>query len=258
MLVELSRTLSSTYISHDHLLQYLTHPLFTLSLFLLLVGSVLAWKQKKSLPLWMIIAGFLIIPILNERYSFFLATRYIMPVFICSLLLMATGAIYVYDWIVSSIKTRKAFQATAVATAALLVCLQFLPYYNYCRSKEVTNESNRLALDVVTLTRQLNTQANTLVLLDQRLPLENQPLPYLLTIGQQSYQESNFDSWPNIVDGNGKFIAILSDESYKKLSAFIKGGRVSSFTCTVTLPQPSNEERKVHVVEWQSQELRRK
>ena len=137
------RTLSSTYSSHDHLLHYLTHPLFSLSLLLLLVGGVLAWKQKKALPLWMIAAGFLIIPILNERYSFFLATRYIMPVFICSLLLVAAGAVYVYDRIYSSIKNRKAFQATAITTAALLVCLQFVPYYNYCRSKEVTNESNR-------------------------------------------------------------------------------------------------------------------
>jgi len=255
MLVELVRTLSSTYSSHDHLLQYLTHPLFALSLLLLSVGSVQAWKQKKALPLWMIAAGFLIIPILNERYSFFLATRYIMPVFICSLLLMAAGAIYVYDRIYSSIRNRKAFQTMAITTAALLVCLQFVPYYNYCRSKEVTNESNRLALNVVTLTQQLASQGDTLVLLDQTLPLENQPLPYLLTMGKQPYQESNFDSWPNFMDGNGRFIAVLSDESYKKLSSFIKGGRVSSFTCTVTLPQPSKEERKVHVVEWQSQEL---
>ncbi len=252
MLVELLRTLSSTYSSHDHLLHYLTHPLFSLSLLLLLVGGVLAWKQKKALPLWMIAAGFLIIPILNERYSFFLATRYIMPVFICSLLLVAAGAVYVYDRIYCSIKNRKAFQATAITTAALLVCLQFVPYYNYCRSKEVTNESNRLALDVVTLTQQLSAQTDTMVLLDQGLPLENQPLPYLLTIDQQPYQESNFDSWPSFVGGNGRFIAILSDESYKKLSSFIKEGRVSSFTCTVTLPRPSKEERKVHVVEWQS------
>ncbi len=248
MLVELGRTLSSTYSSHDHLLQYLTHPLFSLSLVLLLMGTVLAWKQKKTLPLWMIAAGFLIIPILNQRYSFFLATRYIMPVFICSLLLMAAGAIYVYDRTISSIKTRRAFQATAITTAALLVCLQFVPYYNYCRSKEVTNESNRLALDLVTLTQQLASQADTLILLDQKLPLENKPLPYLLTIGQQPYQESSFDSWPDLVDGSGRFIAILSDENYKKLSSSIKGSRVSSFTCTVTLPQPAKEERKVHVV----------
>ncbi|HHV16049.1 MAG TPA: glycosyltransferase [Gelria sp.] len=248
MLVELGRTLSSTYSSHDHLLQYLTHPLFSLSLVLLLMGTVLAWKQKKTLPLWMIAAGFLIIPILNQRYSFFLATRYIMPVFICGLLLMAAGAIYVYDRTISSIKTRRAFQATAITTAALLVCLQFVPYYNYCRSKEVTNESNRLALDLVTLTQQLASQADTLILLDQKLPLENKPLPYLLTIGQQPYQESSFDSWPDLVDGSGRFIAILSDENYKKLSSSIKGSRVSSFTCTVTLPQPAKEERKVHVV----------
>lgn len=253
MLVELLRALSSTYSSHDHLLQYLTHPLFSLSLLLLLVGIVLAWRQKRaSLPLWMITAGFLIIPILNERYSFFLATRYIMPVFICSLLIAAAGAVYVYEQIYIRMGSRKPFQAVAVATAALLVCLQFVPYYNYCRSKEVTNESNRLALEVMTLTQQLASQGDTLVLLDQRLPLENQPLPYLLTMGQQPYQESNFDSWPNFVDGNGRFIAVLSDESYKKLSSFIKGGRVSSFTCSVTLPQPSQEERKVHVVEWQS------
>lgn len=253
MLVELLRTLSSTYSSHDHLLQYLTHPLFSLSLLLLLVGSVLAWRQKKALPLWMVSAGFLIIPILNERYSFFLATRYIMPVFICSLLLMASGAVYVYDRINSSLKTGRAFKATAISTVALLVCLQFVPYYNYCRSKEVTNESNRLALNVVTLTQQLTAQADTMVLLDQGLPLENQPLPYLLTIGEQPYQERNFESWLNFVDGNGRVIAVLSDENYKKLSSFMKGGRVSSFTCTVTIPQPSKEERKVHVVEWQSQ-----
>jgi glycosyltransferase involved in cell wall biosynthesis/putative flippase GtrA len=250
MLVELLRTLSSTYSSHDHLLQYLTYPLFSLSLLLLLVGSVLAWRQKKALPLWMVSAGFLIIPILNERYSFFLATRYIMPVFICSLLLMASGAVYVYDQINSSLKTGRAFKATTISTVALLVCLQLVPYYNYCRSKEVTNESNRLALNVVTLTQQLTAQADTMVLLDQGLPLENQPLPYLLTIGQQPYRESNFDSWPEFVDGNRRFIAVLSDENYEKLSSFIKGGRVSSFTCTVTIPQPNKETRKVHVVEW--------
>lgn len=251
MLVELLRALSSTYSSHDHLLQYLPHPLFSLSLLLLLMGSILAWKQKKALPLWMISAAFLIIPVLNERYSFFLATRYIMPVIICSILLMAAGAVHVYDQINSSIKNRKAFQTTAIAITTLLVCLQFVPYYNYCRSKEVTNESNRLALDVIFLTQQLTSQGDTLVLLDQKLPLENKPLPYLLTMGQYPYQESNFDSWPNFVDGYGRFIAILSDESYKKLSSLIKGDRVSSFTCTVTLPQPSKEERKVHVIEWQ-------
>ncbi|MFA7147412.1 MAG: glycosyltransferase [Syntrophomonadaceae bacterium] len=254
MLVELLRTLSSTYSSHDHLLQYLTHPLFSVSLLLLLVGIFLAWKQKRTLLLWMVSAGFLIIPILNERYSFFLATRYIMPVFICSLLLMASGAVYIYDQINSSIKTGRAFPATAITIATLLVCLQFVPYYYYCRSKEVTNESNRLALDVITLTQQLAVQDNTMVLVDQRLPLENQPLPYLLAMGRQPYRESNFDSWPNFPDGNGRFIAVLSDESYKNLSSFITGGQVSSFTCTVTIPQPSKETRKVHVVEWQQED----
>lgn len=263
MFVELIRMLSSTFNQHDHLLQYLVHPLFSLALLLFLIGSIRAWKQKKILPLWLIAAGFLIIPVLNERYSFFLNTRYIMPVFLCALLLMAKGAICVYENIYSLLENRRSVQTIALATATILVCLQFVPYYNYCRSKEVTNESNRLALNVIARAEQLLSEDDYLILLDQELSLENDPLPYLLGFNQHPYQKTSIpgdfqsdaavNSWLNSLGaGRSKYIAILSADNYSKVHALIEPHQVNSFTCMVTFPRPSNQERKIYVVEMKT------
>lgn len=264
MLVELLRTLSSTYSSHDHLLQYLSHPLFSIALVLWLIGCIQARKQKKTLPLWLMTAGFLIIPILNERYSFFLATRYIMPVFLCTLLLMSTGAIYVYEQAYRILGNRRSIPALAITTATLLICLQFIPYYNYCRSKEITNESNRLALSVLSSAKEISCGGDALMLLDQDLPLENEPLPYLLGMGQYPYRKTNFkesmytsadsfESWLQSLDiEKGKYIAILTDDNYKKIRSQIKPDRIDAFTCMVTSPQPGKQERKIYVIEMRA------
>ena len=72
-------------------------------------------KPKKILPLYYIIAAFLVIPILNERYGFFLNTRYIMPVFICALLFTSAGAVYLYDHVHSRAGNRKGIRPLAIA-----------------------------------------------------------------------------------------------------------------------------------------------
>ena len=259
MAVELLRTLSSTYIHHDHLLQYLLHPLFSLSLLLLLTGIIVTRKPKKILPLYYIIAAFLVIPILNERYVFFLNTRYIMPVFICALLFTSAGAVYLYDHVHSRAGNRKGIRPLAIAAAAMLVCLQFVPYYNYCRSKEVTNESNRLALSVIAQAEQLSSGDDYLVLLDQGLSLENDPLPYLLDFKQHTYLKTSIpgdlksddevNSWLASFGQDRRYIAVLTADSYSKVRALIPPGRVDSFACMITFPQPADQERKIYVVE---------
>ncbi|MGS0765462.1 glycosyltransferase [Syntrophomonas curvata] len=260
MAVQLLRTLSSTYSHHDHLLQYLVHPFFSLSLLLLLTGLIVAWKQKKVLPLCCIAAAFLIIPNLNERYGFFLNTRYIMPVFICALLLMSAGAVHLYDCMHSLVRSQRGIRALAIATAAMLVCLQFVPYYNYCRSKEVTNESNRLALNVIAQTEQLSSGDDYLVLLDQGLSLENDPLPYLLGFKQRAYLKTsipgNFksddevNSWlTSLGQDSSQYIAVLTADSYSKVKTLIQPGRADSFACMITFPRPADRERKIYVVE---------
>ncbi|MEN6460090.1 MAG: glycosyltransferase, partial [Syntrophomonas sp.] len=144
MYIELIRAMGSIYIDYGNSWQYLINPVFLIVSVLLLAGSYLAIKKGQALPVWILIGGFALIPWINQRYVFYLATRYIMPLIICGILLIAYAlseiAQIAYDrWQVR----RLAFMPLATGTLLLIITLQLVPLYSYCGRLENTNESNQ-------------------------------------------------------------------------------------------------------------------
>lgn len=149
MLVELFRSVSSTYASFQHVWHYLTQPVFISMILLWIVGSYCAVKQKKALPLWMMIGAFAVIPWINHRYVFFVATRYIMPVIICALLLAALGCVQLFTGLSAKFSSDKVVYVPAGLILLALMIWQVTPFYTYCRSLEKTNQSNYMAMSVI-------------------------------------------------------------------------------------------------------------
>jgi len=262
MTAELLRTLSSSYMQHDHLWQYLNQPLIIMALTLLLYGTYLSSRRHdiRALPLWLLLAALLIMPAVNHRYVFYLATRYIMPVVICALLLIVQAVQQLGSWIP---KMKLNMTIPALSTGLLmLLALQYLPYARYCMDNLDTNASNRLALQVVEATKMMSSADGTLVLIDQTLPLENHPLPYLLTLIAQPYREMRITN-AAFFDDNQYFakqlkqslpgthlIAIISDKSYHKIADRVTPQQKACFSSRVVLPSASRQPRNVYVLQW--------
>jgi len=262
MTTELLRTLSSSYTQHNHLWQYLSHPGFTLALLLLLYGAYLSLRRQdiRALPAWLLLAALLIMPAINERYVFYLATRYIMPAVICALLLMAQ-AVQQLGLGIPRMKLPKALPALS-AGLLIILALQYLPYARYCMSNLDTNASNRLALQVVAAAQTMSSPTDTLVLIDQSLPLENHPLPYLLNLTSQHYREIPITG--TAFSGNNRYwakqlrqyrpgthlIAIISDKSYLSMADHITPQQKARFSSRVVLPTTRRQPRNVYVLQW--------
>lgn len=263
MATELLRTLCSCYTQHSHLWQYLGQPFFLLALFLLIYGGYLSYKQHDvhTLPLWLSVAALVIMPAINQRYVFYLATRYIMPVVICALIMMALAVKQLSSFIYN-VQPKKAVGIALAISLLLLSALQYLPYARYCISNLDTNASNRLALEVLAAATKMSSDHDSLVLVDQNLPLENQPLPYLLALTSQPYRELTITPGTSIskdgqVSGrvaqslpNNHVIAIVGDETYRLLSTRIIPHHKACFSNRVVLPTAAKERRNIYVLEW--------
>ncbi|NSW81928.1 MAG: glycosyltransferase [Syntrophothermus sp.] len=264
LLVELTRAVSSTYASHNHLWEYLQNPLLVLASVLLLAGCCFAYRQGERLLLSMLLSGILVIPWINHRYTFYLATRYIMPEVICAVVLISlglvTGAFFVRQKLKDVVVNTKTIEAPVTAVLLLVIACQAIPFYTYCRRLDSTNLSNRAALKVMSIVDE-EAGRNSMVLLDQRLPLENQPLPYLLTLSHQSYVLVSNKSgrqgaqarmtWVKMVDrySRRKLIAVLSQQTYSEIKNYIPEGRTYSVKSRMIFPRVVAAPRVIYVVE---------
>lgn len=258
MFIDLIRSVSSTYTHQDIPWHYLGYPWFTLALVLLLLGTYLAFKSKKHLPLYFVAASFLVLPWINARYAFFLSTRYIMPVILCALLMIALGLVHSCRLIYDFMGSKRNLTVPAYTTLLLLVVLQIIPFYSYCAQKAGTNQSNRLALQVFQKAMELSDRRSTLVVLDKNLMLENDPLPYLLTMAEQPFLVSNTDmlafspsgvqALPTDYQGK-KVVGIVSAGNYKNLETQLTPQGIQAYSCKLTLNPADKGERKVYVLD---------
>lgn len=260
MAAELLRTLSSCYGQHTHLWQYLNEPFFLLALLLLVYGGYLSYRHHDihSLPFWFLLADLVVMPIINHRYVFYLATRYIMPVVICSLLMM-TLALRQLGQAIFIVQPKKAVSVALVTGLLFLSALQYVPYTRYCLSQLDSNASNRLALEVWAAATRMASEHDSMVLIDESLPLENHPLPCLLALTSQPYRETAI-SPDTPVNGGGfvsdlsparnHLIAIVSDQSYRRIARYITPNHKTCFTSRVVLPTAAKEPRNIYVLVW--------
>ncbi len=258
MFIELVRSVSSTYAYQDKLLNYFSNPWFTLSLGLLLLGTYLTYKEKKFLPLYIMAGAFLIMPWINHRYVFFLATRYIMPVMLCALLLIALAMVWAFTQAYELLGSKRSLIIPAFSMLLILVLLEIIPFYNYCSLRASTNQSNRLALQVFQKAMELSDRRSTLVVLDKTLTLENDPLPYLLTLAQQPYLVSNPTTLtysqpgektiPSRYQGQ-KVVGIVSEANFKTLRPRLTPQEIDSYSCKLIMPASARGERKVYVMD---------
>lgn len=258
MFIELLRSLSSTYAYQDNLWHYFIYPWFTLALGLLLLGIYLAYQQKKYLPLYIIAGAFLVIPWINDRYVFFLATRYIMPVILCALLLISLGLVHIFTHIYDYLGNKRSLMMPAFSTLLLLAVLQIIPFYSYCAQNAGTNQSNRLALQVFQKAMELSDRRSTLVILDKSLKLENDPLPYLLTLAEQPYlvgstailTSSQPEGKTIPIDCQGKkVVGIVSASQFKTIRPQLTPQEIDSYSCQLSMPAATHGERKVYVLD---------
>jgi len=106
----------------------------------------------------------------------------------------------------------------------------------------------------------INRQESSLVILDENLSLENNPLPYLFTLVQQPYRVDN----PSVLTMSGsvgkdspaadlyagnKLVGIISAESFKALQSSISPQEIDSYSCELTMPASAHGERKVYVLD---------
>lgn len=255
MFIELFRSVSSTYASYQNPWAYLAHPGFLAAVCLFSLGSYLVVKKGKALPLWMIVGAFIVIPWVNERYVFYLATRYIMPVIICALLVTGYGLAYLVTGVYQRVGVGKAVLAPIGAALGVLIVLQLVPYYGYCKKLAGTNESNLLTLKVLSSVQRLARNRNTLVVIDKRLPLENNPLPYVLSLSRQPYKvlpenylESGMLKNLRLLYPNHELVAVVTNRAYEKIRAGTKIEKVNRLTCRVTLPPSSPGKRTIYVI----------
>jgi hypothetical protein len=261
MYIELIRAIGSIYTDYSNSWQYLISPIFITVSVLLIAGGYLAIKRGKALPVWMIIGGFALIPWINQRYVFYLATRYIMPQIICGILLIAYCLSIVTQAAYEQWQIKKPVY-TPLATGALLliITLQLVPIYSYCARLENTNESNHAALNVLSITRQAAQQDNTMVLIDSDLSLENNPLPYIMDLSQQPYEVLNprqtrepmaAKVWQEMLHRyrSRHLVAVMSDKTWMKLQSVINPDHIRKLTCKVTFPSAAIGNRTIYIVE---------
>ncbi len=178
MWFQLIRTLSSTYANQESLWSYFIYPFFSIAAFLLGFGIYRSIKEKKTLLLLIIAGGFLVIPWINHRYEFFVVTRYIMPVIIAALIIMAYGiSVLLTKFLQSENKLKYGLGVLFL----VVIGMQLVPFYSYCSRLAETNLSNTLSLRLVNTVKQVN-QSKAMVLVDPEIKITNNPIPTLLRI----------------------------------------------------------------------------
>ncbi len=245
MLVQYLRTVSSTYFEAANPLAYLEQPQFVLAAVALLLGCCLAKKEGKNLPLWLLAASFATIPWLNTRYSFYLPTRYIMPVALVGILLMAKGGIGLWDFL---FKNKTARICAGTGTLILLI-LQLVPHYRYCRSLAGTDMANTTAFAITQQARRL-AGGRGIVFVDPSLPVENDPLPVLFKLAGQN-QAKLTRSLPAANSRTTPQLAVLSKASFIRLKGTAPLKLRKKFTCR--LARAGEKKREIYLVELNAQ-----
>lgn len=260
--LELLRSVSSTYGIEKYTVHYLLHPAFLLSLILIGAGGYWAVKKGRSLPVWMLLGGMAIMPWINHRYEFFLATRYIMPLVLCAILLMAYSIIHMIKLLIPRIKQPRLLTIPAATLLMILLCCQLLIFYYYCNRVNSTNLSNRTALQVISVI-QKDYRSGSLILIDSNLQLENQPLPDLLAVSRVNYVVIPANIGKNKINNvelpwiqainrypNKHIIAIMNQSNYLALKNHLTAGaKTYSFVAQVVFPGTVPFQRVIYVVE---------
>jgi glycosyltransferase involved in cell wall biosynthesis/putative flippase GtrA len=266
MIVELLRSVSSTFGSETYTVHYLMHPAFLFSLIFIIAGGNWAIKRQRYLLVWMILGGLLIMPWINHRYDFFLATRYIMPLILLSLLLMAYGIVCFIKLIIPYISNQKIVTIPAAALLIGLIFCQLPIFYHYCNQVDSTNLSNQPALQIMSAIQKNYKPGQSIVLVDDQLQIENQPIPDLLTISQMNYvvihtlgnkQQNSNDVNPQWAQAIVKYkskniITVMNQSNYLAMRNYLTGTRTYSFASQVLSTNRRSSQRVVYVVEEQS------
>ncbi|HBF40084.1 MAG TPA: hypothetical protein DDW50_22610 [Firmicutes bacterium] len=185
MLIQLMRSLSAGYHSYGSFWGYFQQPLFLICLFMLGLGAGVSIKKRQLLPLWFILGGFLLIPWINHRYGFFIVTRYIMPIIICSILVLAYGLQRFFEYI--SVKVNKSIAITLLMALVIIFgAVHLTLFYSYCSNLANTDMSNRLSLRLVRITEKM-ARPDSVILIDEKTRMQNDPLPVLLAMSKQNY-----------------------------------------------------------------------
>jgi putative flippase GtrA len=241
MAIELIRAASSTYADHNSFWQYLLHPWFALALLFLLAGSYFALRNKISLPFWMMSAPFAVMPWINQRYTFFLATRYIMPVVILASILIAYGLVQTISRFSVKINLERPLPASVWTCLLLAAGMQLFAFYSYCRQIEDTSSSNRLPLNIINQVNNLAHGRDTIVIIDRKLAIENNPLPSLLTLTSPRYKYVAWDpaesrtpwaAYHRLYPGYA-LVTIMTEATYRQSLAQRPDSSVSHLTCRV-------------------------
>ncbi len=186
MMVQLMRSLAASYHTYGSFLEYLKQPLFLICLLAMGFGVAASVKKRQYLPLWLILGGFLIIPWINHRYGFFIVTRYIMPVVLCSILVLAYGFDHLFENI--ALKINRKYITVPALTVILIIFggIHLARFYGYCSNLANTDMSNRLSMRLVGITEKWARQ-NSVILIDERTNMQNDPLPILLAMSKRNY-----------------------------------------------------------------------
>ncbi|HEX3046841.1 MAG TPA: glycosyltransferase family 39 protein, partial [Bacillota bacterium] len=187
MFTELIRSVSSTYYSHPGFWDYLRYPQFIIALCLLGLGIYRTIKMKKSLPVWMITGGFLMIPWINHRYNFYIVTRYIMPIIICAILLVAYATADILKTICSKAKHHSRVIIPATVAFGIIMVLQWIPFRQYCSGVTHTDFSNRISLEVLQTVKTYARQSKTIIWLDKELTVKDEPFPLLFRLSNLQF-----------------------------------------------------------------------
>jgi 4-amino-4-deoxy-L-arabinose transferase-like glycosyltransferase len=187
MFIELMRTICAGYDFEMPFWGYVYQLFFITGIIILGLGTVQTIKTKQGLPLWLVAGGFMIIPWINSRYGYFIVTRYIMPVVICSILLLACGINRLFVLLSSRTAHKQTAVIAFIGLALIFGGFQLGSFYSYCKSLADTDMSNRLALKLVKISGKWAHHSDTEVLIDERIRLRNDPLPVLLALDQQNY-----------------------------------------------------------------------
>ena len=135
----------------------------------------------------MIIGGLAIIPWINHRYDFYISTRYIMPLVLCALLLCAYSCIQIIQLLAVRRPERRAVTTSAIAALMIIICLQLVPFYQYCYRVQSTNLSNEVPLQLLAIVQKDSRGGKSIVLMEDKLPLANHPMTYLFALSMQKY-----------------------------------------------------------------------
>lgn len=248
MFIELIRIVSADYLQQSSLGEYLVHPFFVICIAIFGLGVYFSVIKQKTLPVWLIAGGFIVIPWINHRYGFFIVTRYIMPIVICSILLIAYGITNLFEIVSSKISNKRVVLLPFIGAGLIIGGVQLIMFYNYCSSLVNTDMSNRITLKLVRAVEKLAQTNHMVVFIDNEVRLENDPLPLLLPFSKYHEpvlrlgldKKSKADKVKALVKMIKKYpknhlIVIISNQNFQQLKKVIQMRMIRIFNCRLLL-----------------------